>query len=263
MSNFDFRFPDEKEIGLAVCCDWHLGSHTCDTDAVEQWINTIAKEGWYVMLGGDLLEMSLKTSVGDVYEQTMSPMEQIDKAVQLLYPIKDQLLWGVGGNHSQRSVRAVGIDPDLLIARELGCGYSAFQAAGRVQVGEAHWKIGLTHGAGGGMLIGAKLNTANKLANVYHNLDLYLSGHTHADVSSSDVTKDLSLNKGRVSELRTIRRFSGCGSLLKYEESYAEAKIMPPANKCQVVHFLGDRKRKSIDGSLISDKSYRRDVHHF
>ncbi len=263
MTGFDFRFPSETQIGLAVCCDWHLGSHTADQSAVKEWIETIKREGWHVMLGGDLLEMSLTTSVGDVYEQMLTPMQQIDLACSMLDPIKEQILWGVGGNHSQRVIRAVGIDPDLMIARELGCGYDKYMAAGRIQVGEAHWKVGLTHGAGGGGTVGSKLNTANKMGKVYHNLDLYLSGHTHADVSNTDTTKDIVLNRGSVNVISSIRRFSGCGSLLTYEDSYAEAKIMPPANKCQVVHFLGDRKRIRRNGVLVTDKSYKREVFHF
>jgi len=256
---FDFKYKEEKEIGLAVCCDWHLGSANCDTEAVKHWINTIKKNNWKVMLLGDLLEMSLKSSVGDVYEQTLTPMAQIDEAVRLLDPIKEQILWGVGGNHSQRVIRAVGIDPDLLIARELGAGYDTYMAVGRVQVASAHWRIGLAHGAGGGSLIGSKLNTAAKMRHVYHNLDLYLSGHTHSDVSSSDITKDITLNKGKVTEVTAVRRYSGCGSLLTYEGSYAEAKMMAPANKCQVVHYLGDRKNEG-DGY---SKAYRREVHSY
>jgi len=260
---FDFRFPDEEEIGLAVCCDWHLGSKQCDVAAVRDWVNTIKENGWNVLLGGDLLEMSLKNSVGDVYDQQLSPLEQIDIVVDILKPIKDQILHSVGGNHEYRVVKTVGIDPSLLIARELDVGYSPYQAVGRVQVGEAHWKIGLTHGAGGGMLIGSKLNTASKLAKVYPNLDLYLSGHTHTDVSASDTIKDISLNRGRVTETVSVRRFSGCGSLLSYEESYAEAKLMAPAAKAQVVHFLGDRQRVSSDGVVFQNKSFRREVYHY
>ena len=261
--NFDFRFRDETEIGLAVICDLHVGSKQCDVAAVKSWIKTIKDNQWKVLLGGDLLEMSLKNSVGDVYDQQLSPLEQIDSVVEMLKPIKDQILHSVGGNHEYRVVKAVGIDPSLLIARELGVGYSAYQSVGRIQVGEAHWKIGLTHGAGGGSLLGSKLNVAMKLSKVYPNLDLYMSGHTHTDVSASDTIKDISLNKGRVTGTVAVRRFSGCGSLLSYEESYAEAKLMAPAAKAQVVHFLGDRKRISVDGVVFQDKSYRREVYHF
>ena len=260
---FDFRFEDNKEIGLAVCCDWHVGSKQCDMDAVLSWVETIRENNWKVLLGGDLLEMSLKGSVGDVYDQQLSPLEQIDRVVKILQPIAPNILHSVMGNHEYRPVKEVGIDPSLLIARELGIGYSPNQAVGRIQVGEAHWKVGLTHGAGGGMLIGSKLNTATKLSKVYPNLDLYVSGHTHTDVAASDTVKDISLNKGKVTEVALVRRFSGCGSLLSYEDSYAEAKLMPPASKAQVVHFLGDRVRSNKGGVASQHKEYRREVYHY
>ena len=167
MDLLDQRFPDKKEIGLAVCCDWHLGSQTCDTSAVKKWVDTIKKNKWYVLLLGDLTENATISSVGSVYEQVMTPQEQIFEVVRLLTPIKDYVLGSVLGNHGNRSVKIAGLNPDQIIAYELGHPYYNNMVAGRIQVGSAHWTIVGHHGAGGGILMGSKLNMIGKMTKIF------------------------------------------------------------------------------------------------
>jgi len=256
----DQKFPDKKEIAIAGLGDIHVGSDTCNMEAVHAWIDTIKKNRWYVILMGDLMENATLGSVGAVFEQTMTPQEQLRYCVDMLTPIKDYIIGSVGGNHGARSKKAVGIDPDAIISFELGVPHFGYTAAGRIQVGDAHWFIVAHHGAGGGILQGSKLNMIKKLANIYPLADLYMAGHTHADVYGSDRTFDLRMNKGKVYKSQHIRHFSGTGSLLDYEGSYAEMKLMPPANLAQVVHFLGTRMHVTPG---VYQKPFRREVHHF
>jgi hypothetical protein len=253
----DQRFPDHKEIGIATCSDWHMGSMTCMESACEKWVKQIEKDGHLVVLMGDLIENSLPGSAGSVWEQKTPPKQQIDAVTQILEPVKDRIIGAVGGNHSARTVRAVGIDPDELICFNLGTQYFGHTMAGRIQVGNAHWKIMAHHGAGGGSLLGSKLNViAEKMTKVMPMMDLYLAGHTHADVAGSDIRHDIAMG-GRPRIVKQRRHFSGTGSLLSYDGSYAEAKILPPASPVQVVHFIGDRVHKALEDERY-DKPYRR-----
>ena len=263
MITFDQRFPEEKEVGLACCGDWHLGAQTCDEEAVDNWIEKIRENKWLVILMGDLTENATLGSVGAVFEQKMTPQAQVRSVVDKLTPIKDYIIGGIGGNHGARSRKAVGLDPDEIICWELGIPYWGHTGAGRIQVGDAHWKIMAHHGHGGGALLGSKLNVvAEKMTKIMPMMDLYLAGHTHADVAGSDVRPDLTLTGGGVGVIRHRRHFSGTGSLLDYSNSYAEAMLMPPASKVQVVHYLGDR-RHTRAGANTFEKPYRREPEYY
>ena len=134
---------------------------------------------------------------------------------------------------------------------------------GRIQVGDAHWIIVGHHGAGGGRLLGNKLNMIKKMAEICPDGDLFMGAHVHADVRGSGRVMGVSLNRGKVYMQWRRQHFSGCGSLLEYRNSYAEAKLMPPAAMCQVVHLLGDRILKNDGGERTSDKKYDYRVHWF
>lgn len=258
MQTFDQKFPDREEVILATMGDWHIGSRTCDTDAIDDFVRRVKDAGAIVLLMGDLTENSIMGSVGGVMKQTLSPKEQVKEAVRILEPIKDQIIGAIGGNHGARTVKVADIDPDEVMCWELGVPYFGSTAVGRIQVGgNTHWKVMAHHGAGGGALLGSKLNViAEKMTKIVPMADLYLAGHTHADVAGSDTRPDIDITSGKVLIKTQRRHFSGTGSLLDYQESYAERMLLPPASKVQLFHHLGVRKNISRGGAYI--KRYRR-----
>lgn len=258
MAFIDQRFPDRDEIVLAVCTDWHLGSETCNERAVKEYLKMIQEENWLVLLLGDLTENATIGSVGAVFEQVMNPQEQVKYAIDLLKPIQGNILGSVPGNHGARTKRVTGLDPDQVIAWELGIPLFNYIVTGRLQVGDSHWMICGHHGVGGGNTPGAKLNALHKLSAVHPACDLYLMGHTHADCADSDRVVMPSINRGAYCEVWHTRHYSGCGALLDYQGSYAEAKVMRPAAMVQVVHMLGTRTHKKRDGMDRYHKPYLR-----
>lgn len=260
---FNLVLPEAKEIGLAVCCDWHIGGLTASERKCKKWVGEIKDNGWYVILLGDLMENNLAHSAGNVHEQTMNPAEQREMVVKILDPVKEQIIGGVTGNHGNRTKRAAGIDLDADICSALGCDYFGHTITGRIKVGETDWKIVGHHCAGGGITKGAKLNAIFKIAQVWPEMDLYLGGHVHSVCSDEDYVKRMAFGHGSPRPVMRIkrRRFSGCGSALAYDGSYAEMKNYPPAAMAQVVHFLGRREHKGETGDPeIHIKRYRREV---
>ena len=238
--------------------------------AVQKWVDEIKENKWYVVLMGDLMENAIRGSVGSTFEQRYTPADQLEMVAEILEPVRDYILGGIGGNHGRRTVLDAGIDPDELICqhRKLKVPYFGATMAGRLQVGSAHWKVVAHHGAGGGALMGSKLNVVSeKMTKIFPLMDLYLAGHTHADLGGSDIRPELCVS-GRGVQINTrIRHFSGTGSLLSYAGSYAENMLLPPASPVQVVHFLGDRihrgaARKS-GGASKYEKAYRREPRWF
>lgn len=262
MRIFDVKRPEDKEVILATMGDWHIGASTCDQEAVEDFVAKCRDAGALVMLMGDLCENALVNSAGSTYEQHLSPQAQVKETVRILEPIKDQIIGAVGGNHGARTKKVAGLDPDEIICWELGIPYFGATAAGRIQVGErCHWKVMAHHGAGGGSLLGSKLNVvAEKMTKIVPMADLYLAGHTHADVAGSDCRPDIELSSGGVNIQIRRRHFSGTGSLLDYDTSYAERMLLPPASKVQVFHYLGDQKHIGKKNQKY-EKRYRRVPH--
>ena len=265
MQLIDQRFPDEKEIGLAVCCDWHVGAGTCNYGGIKKWVEMILKKKWYVLILGDLLENATAGSVGSVFEQELTPQKQIEKVVEILEPIKDYIIGSVQGNHSARTVRVAGLDPDQVVAWELKFPHFGYTATGRIQVGSANWIIYGHHLSGGGATAGGKMNALKKMALTMPMADLYVGAHIHSVAADSDRVRRVALNGGSPRMYWHVRHFSGCGSTLDYTGSYAEAKNLPPAVLGQVVHFLGDRvvQRKDPDSMDRYKKPYQREVHLF
>jgi hypothetical protein len=59
--------------------DLHLGSPQCEIEQAKEMLAWAVKEKVGVLLMGDLLELSLRDSVGHgVYHQKLSPQQQID-----------------------------------------------------------------------------------------------------------------------------------------------------------------------------------------
>ena len=260
----DQRFPDRKEIALATIGDLHVGSSAFMEGAFKKWVKECKSEGYLVILMGDLCEMALRASPSDVYDQTMSPQDQIDYVIEELSPIRDQVLGALNGNHGAgRFIKSVGANPDSWISKQLGVPHFGPVCYGRVQVGSANWKIMAAHGMGGGALLGSKLNVASeKMTKVCANADLYLCGHTHANVYGSSDVVDISVGSRGVVTNTVTRHYSGTGSLHAYG-GYPEDKLLPPSTVMQVVHFLGDRVHvKDKDGDAYH-KPFRRDVRIF
>lgn len=262
MKIIELKVEDKKEIGIASINDIHLGSDTCNVKAFQSWADEIKENGWYWIGLGDLTENSLVSSVGDVYSQTMSPQEQMSTVSEILKPIADYGLGMVEGNHESRSYKAAGFKPTAVIAHELNVPFCGYTLIGHIKVMNNSYKIMAHHTTGGGGTPGGKLNALTKMANVFPMMDLYMGGHTHADVSFSDSRSYINIGNGGKPSLRVQeRRFSGCGSVLEYSGGYAEAKLLAPASMCQVVHFLGQRKSTKEPGKYT--KPYRREVRSF
>ena len=238
----DVEMPDDS-ASLAVITDWHDGSPTFKKAAAAAWIEMIRDNGWLWLGNGDLIENALRQSLGDIYAQEISPDEQVDSIVERLSPIKHLCIGMVSGNHGQRSMKQAGLDPDRHIARLLDVPYRQYTLHARIKLSDSNntvWSVIAHHTTGGGRTSGAKLTALKRLAELCPTADLYIGGHSHSDLSASDRYQDFPGNQGGEICYR-IRRFSGCGSLLDYGGSYAEAKMFPPASQCQVVHHLGGK----------------------
>ena len=112
---------DLSHIEIEIFSDLHLGSKKCNYDAIRSRVNRVKEnEHVYAIVLGDLLNNSTKTSVGDVYEEELTPMQQVKLAVSTFEPIKDKILGVCSGNHERRSYKTEGVDLLYFMCSELG-----------------------------------------------------------------------------------------------------------------------------------------------
>lgn len=116
-------FPKEQNVlHVYAMGDTHVGSEQFDEKTVRKKIEIIRNDPNGVLcLCGDLGDYGLKNSKTNVYKATMQPKEQQAYIYELFEPIKHKIVGAVGGNHEQRIVREIGIDPMLQLCTLWGC----------------------------------------------------------------------------------------------------------------------------------------------
>lgn len=168
-----------RTIKVYAVADVHIGARECDLDGFEAFLHRIAKDkDAYIVLCGDLCNNGIAGSHSSVYEEVIMPgMAQVEKAVELLSPIKDRILGAVGGNHEARSRKAVDLDPMYTIMCMMGVQhlYRTNFAMLRIILANGNTKSRYAL-----MLIHGKTeNKKRQFAYAVEGVDAIISGHTH------------------------------------------------------------------------------------
>ena len=190
------QLDNKHDITIYAISDVHLGSLEHNSEAWEKFVETVRNEpNSYIILAGDLMNNATRSSVSNIFEETMSPSAQKRKLVQYLSPLKDKILCGVPGNHERRSLKDADDDPmyDVMSKLDLEDVYRQNIAFMKIQLGKPHAKgtgrnttymFAVTHGAGGGIYTGAAVNRNERFGNIIDGLDVLIVGHTHKGVIS-------------------------------------------------------------------------------
>ncbi len=175
------QYPKEYDVlRVYAIGDVHVGSRELNEKAVRRKIDIIKNDRFGVVsLCGDLGDYGLKNSKTNVYQETMSPMEQRDYIYELFLPIKDKIISAVPGNHEERLVREVGICPmyDLCVLWGIPEVYRENIAIVRLNFGKLKGQqpnsfVGLT-------THGTTRNKHRKFIAGFDGIDFAISGHTH------------------------------------------------------------------------------------
>lgn len=226
-----------KRMEIVLFFDLHIGSPKCNYEKIVEDIAYVkTHEDAYCIIGGDVINNSIKSSVGDVYEEQLTPMQQIKKAVTMFEPIKDKILCVTSGNHEARSYKQDGIDLLYFFCAELGITekYDPVGLVCTIRLGEnakknrIRYDLYVTHGTGnGGRTIGGKANGLERRSNIVVNCDIYINGHTHTEMVFRD---SIFYVDGQNSQIcQKDRVFVNASSPLKYE-SYAHTFGLKPSS---------------------------------
>lgn len=191
------EYKDFKHLNVYPLGDVHIGSKEFNLELFNQWIEVVKNDpNGVVMIVGDIMNMGLRNSKSNVYEERLSPMEQKELCYELLNPIADKIIAGCPGNHEYRSVKEVGTNPlyDVFCRMRIEDKYRENACFVKLTVGKCGknpntYGIVLTHGS--------SKNKDEKWTYGVDGCDVFISGHTHDALHKplGKIRMDLSHNK--------------------------------------------------------------------
>lgn len=253
MKTVKIDLPNEfKELQILPFADLHIGDAQCDYELIQEKIEYVKNTpNAYCVLNGDIMNNATKTSVSDTYGETLSPMQQIKRFVDLFEPIKHKILAITSGNHENRTYIREGIDITQVCADRLGLsknfaseGILIFVRFGQ-QNGHYHnrkmvYVLYMTHGSGGGRKEGSKANRLADMSSIV-DADIYIHSHTHLPMVLKNSYYRTDVRNSRVEIVDKL--FVNTNSYLNYG-SYGQAFEFKPSSKEMPIIYLSGTKRK-------------------
>jgi hypothetical protein len=207
-----------------------------------------------IFLMGDIFNLATRTSKTSPFESDPNEMERL---VDIFAPVKDRIIGACRGNHENRSLDFMGFDVLKAFCTQLDIPYCGLSTIIRVRVGQrpapddgTFWQtyyVYAHHTTGGGATLGGALNRVVKLQDLVQGVDVYLGGHNHQLVTGPRVV----LYPGKTKIEHRELHFVDCGSYLDWQNSYAEAKMLPLGKLGSPrVRFSGVRDKHDVHVSI-------------
>ena len=187
---------DQESIRIGPLSDIHLGSPQFSERAFTQFLDQVEGDpDFYLVLNGDYIENITRSSIGELWEQRMTPSEQIREVAARLMRVKDRILCVTEGNHELRSRKETSFEPARMLVEKMGLAEELYQPEGAVVVVRLGYcsrenrktpmvyTLYVTHGSTGGRLPGAKIVAADRLGQVVEGVDVVVMGHVHDMIS--------------------------------------------------------------------------------
>lgn len=191
------KYDEYPHLNIYPLGDVHIGSKEFDEELFLKWRECVLNDPYSaVVIIGDMMNMGLRNSRSNVYEETLSPMAQKEYCYELLEPIAHKIIGGCSGNHEYRAVKEVGMNPlyDVFCRlrieeryRENACFLKV--TVGKQGVNPITYGVVLTHGS--------SKTKDEKWTYGVDGCDCFISGHTHLGTHQplGKIRMDLTHNK--------------------------------------------------------------------
>lgn len=243
----DVRVEGGKLQPVSLFSDLHYG-HASHNDGVRKRAVAFAKRNGSLCIGvGDWLEAGTKSSIGaGVYEQAINPQDQVDMLINEFYPIREQFVALLSGNHDDRVYRESGIDVMKNIARELHIPYFPDEAWLFISAQDEHrtlasYSLYVNHSRVTGKTPENIVNTI-KRDWASRQADIRVKGHDHNVGVYPDYVEVADPHHRSIASKKNWIVLSG--SCLNYQSSYAAKRPYKPIIAGQVVLYLDMRREK-------------------
>lgn len=237
-----------NDVKIVPLADLHIGDSQSDMKLIKNMLDAILNlPDAYCILGGDLMDSAIASSIGDTYAAKLQPMEQLEKCVELFSPLADagKILGVLSGNHENRIYKAVGVDMTRVFCDQLNLSevYSDTTALYFLKVGRQRrnrpftYTLYYTHGSGGGRKPGGKINRLVDYATIV-DADVYVCCHTHMPaVAKMEYFRPVPQN-GTLA--RVEKTFVNTASALVYGGYGDKQGYTPASNAFPVIELHGD-----------------------
>lgn len=249
------QFPKRPDITIYPIADVHWGAPECMEQEFMAFINKIKDEpNTYLIIGGDILDNTLKSSVGNSYENRYRPADAKKMMAKILEPVADKILCAVRGNHEARSGKDADDCPlyDVLAKIDREDVYRENIAFLKIQMGNPQnngalnptYTIVVTHGAGGGILTGGVVNRGERFGYSIDGMDALVYGHTHKPFTTQPgkIVIDRHNNKVSVKPFKVVNMTSW----LDYSGYAARKMLLPTTHDLQTLTLCGNHKEMVV-----------------
>lgn len=214
------------------------------------------EENSYIILGGDLINNGTRTSVSNVFEETLRPREQKRIMCDMLEPLKNHIICMVNGNHERRN-KDVDNNPtyDIACKLDIETVYRENVAFVKIQMGEKSrsrngkknptYVLVVTHGTGGGVLTGGSVNRNERFGYVLDGADALIVGHTHKPFVTQPAKIKIDSHNNNV----LIRPFKviSMTSFLGWGGYAAQKMLLPTSHAPQTITLCGTKKEIRVE----------------
>lgn len=252
------KFPANDDLTIIPISDVHLGAFEHKR---KEWLDfcksVLEQPNTYLILGGDMINNATRSSVSNIFSETMRPSEQKRQMAEMLKPLADagRILCAVSGNHERRSGKDADDDPmfDIMCKLDLEDIYRENAAFIKICIGNKRgdgkknptYCLAVTHGAGGGIYTGATVNRNERFGYVIDGIDGLIVGHSHKGA----LTKPLKLLVDKHNNKVSFKPFVVVSSVswLDYG-GYALQKMLLPAQtgEPQILKLSGTEKKITL-----------------
>lgn len=250
MNYLESNYRGDKDLNVVLINDSHIGAPSANIPLLRKVVKFAKdnEENTRVLLNGDYIEGIIKGSTGEPHDQKMSPKEQADAFVELVYPIRHLIEGITEGNHDYRVEKATSFDAVEIIAKDLGIKEKYLGTRGIVgfSFNKMFYSVEMHHGVGGGSTLAGIENNMKKLWK--SDSDVMYCGHWHKEFTK--IIKRYSINK-RHKKVIAEQKLLICGNTILDTAKYAKRGGFEESFPSQAMLTLSSKYNKHIDVNWI------------
>lgn len=249
------EFEQNNDITIIPISDVHLGANEHMQREWELFCLEVLKEpNTYITLGGDLINNATRSSVSNIFEETMRPSEQKRMMAKMLEPLRNRILCAVSGNHERRSMKDADDEPtyDIMCKLDLEHLYRENIAFVKLRIGDKKangqlnptYTLAVTHGAGGGALSGGTVNRNERFGYAIEGVDALIVGHSHKPIITqpAKLVVDHANNKIACKPFKVVVSTAWLG----YGGYAAQKMLIPSSHSVQRIFLAGNHKELTV-----------------